>query len=102
MIRRPQRSSLIPYTTLFRSRSWRTVGRFKGLSLSVIIRDHFRGIKKYLSREIIEISYLRRSWTGERLKVFSLSVFFRDHFREIKKYLSRELIKISYISRWSR
>src|SRR2546421_9607462 len=31
MIRRPPRSTLFPYTTLFRSRGYLTVDRFKGL-----------------------------------------------------------------------
>src|SRR5687767_15703556 len=58
MLRRPPRSTLFPYTTLFRSGLWTAVemnlvrGRFRLLIVSDTLRPEVRRIIEYLNTEL--------------------------------------------------
>src|SRR3712207_8094117 len=55
MIRRPPRSSLFPYTTLFRSPRWRAVRP------AVVLPRERRGVRRRRGRDRVPPAVLRRS-----------------------------------------
>src|SRR5258708_20486357 len=80
MIRRPPRSTLFPYTTLFRSRSSRKFARGRGKSTRGCLRRGSQGVGESRSRGVRE-SGSQGAW-GD-----SLLAYYLANQKEVDAYL---------------
>src|SRR6267378_1111497 len=105
MIRRPPRSTLFPYTTLFRSRPWQ---RFDGTGNAALVRFQLRALRRDRKSTRLNSSHVEISYAvfclKKKMKLLGLSYYLGDHPTDAITYLeclytwlTRANVDVSYI-----
>src|SRR2546427_8611772 len=90
MIRRPPRSTLFPYTTLFRSPFWKTAVQVERPHLSVVGTSHVPWLQGVWTRSVAQLVRDRKSTRlNSSHSQISYAVFCLKKKKQNKKILTR-------------